>query len=335
MKVKSCFIFLLLIILVNSASAFARYCPEVASDGKPVKEISVDKLIPTQYAMGKIAVEEIKAKYRKGGFVKKIRERFFKKPLPVIVGPAGPKMDGEKAYYLKDNHHMVIPVADEYFSKAISKEEALVCVVIDADLSDSKWDDFVRDLYEGKKFGSRLGYFSPEKRTALSNEDPKTTQFQSLLLSSYEELFSHNLSQLVDVPFRSVIAEVMTIKLGIKGEDFKEYIEFLLAEKIQSILGNSFDPHSETAHLEVFKVMFGESDILRFWKSQIKPNLKSKKRDKIFKIMDDSAEFCRRELSRNASYIVEAEQLEELNYFYDTKENTPASLPEKQKQDLR
>lgn len=309
MKLIHC---LVLFLLSQSLVLAAEYCPNQLN-GQRVLEVSVEHLIPTQYGMGKDVVKKIYDRYHQEGFVKAIRERFARKPLPVILGPT---RAGRNAYYVKDNHHTVIPVQMALDSGLISNRPdsfgitgSLVCIALDERGAQLRWEEFIQSLYQGK-FDAAIGYFRWEDRVTLAVAGSESN-FLPKLSSAYEQMFSHSLSGLEDVPVRSTVADIFTSKkLLISGSWFNEYIEFKLGEKVTF-------PHPSSkaiSTLQVFKSLFGREEVSQYWISELKKDLKDAERSKFQKAFEDGRVFYRKYL-QGGSPFSETEQNELLGKF--------------------
>lgn len=303
--------FAVVFCLAIEFSAYARYCPESTQAKVRIDEIPIYELVPTQYGMGKDTVDDIYARFQQVGFVKAIRDRFSNSPLPVVLGPT---KNGQSAYYVKDNHHIAIPVRFAYENGVISDvpnaagdAETLICVAVDVDAREMSWDDFILSLYLGK-FGVQLGFFKAEERFFESVIDKTSAEFKAKLSSAYESLFSNQLHELENVPVRSLVAKLFTShKLQIRGRWFNEYIEFKLGEKFAD---------ASVTKLQVFKGLFGNTQINEYWQSELKKELSEIDRSQFQKAMEEGILFYNSKLKD--SRLSEDEQLELLNLFLDS-----------------
>lgn len=184
------FIFGLSLICFSFSSFALEDCLVVKTS--PCKT-TLEKLHPTQFALGRISIpdkiEKLEKKYKKG----KLDKYLKKKAIPAILGP-------DMLFYIQDGHHTMAALD---LSKKIPQEEKKTIISELIDKSELSAYDFKKYMIDNQK-------------VFLLNKDYK--------LQTFEEIPA-NFKAMQDNPYRS-FAELVQNAQGFCKAKFN-YLEFL------------------------------------------------------------------------------------------------------------
>jgi len=191
--------------------------------------ISILDLHPTQPAAGVASTDYFrKTKYAKINDLDEYRALIVSEnPLRAVRGPGGD-------IYLTDGHHRALGIfrtAAEKCEIVKSSESIDVCmkkakvrVKIDGDFTKSSWNDFVDALMKDNNL-----YLPPDVREKVSRGEISKQQ----IFKNPGGVLPPTIGKLADDPMRSALGSLFSRqRFSIDGNNFVNYVEFLLAEKI-------------------------------------------------------------------------------------------------------
>lgn len=218
MKLLSAALSLLIFVLFSQAT----FANEIVT-------IAIGDLRPTQPAAGMVSTDYArKNKYGKVKDIDEFRAKIFtENPLRAVRGPGGD-------IYLTDGHHRALGIfrtaAEKCESVKASEsvddcmKSAKVRVRIDGDFSKSSWNDFVDALFKDNNL-----YLPPDVRDKVSRGEISKQQ----IFKNPGGVLPPTLGKLANDPMRSAFGALFSRqRFSIDGNNFVNYVEFFLAEKI-------------------------------------------------------------------------------------------------------
>lgn len=225
-----------------------------------VREFSVVDLRPTQPAAGYAAAEAGQfQKFRLVDNEEKLHARLKQeKPLRVVLGPGG-------AVFLTDGHHRALGIFRA--SMAICEtsrpgDQTNACMAgvrvrvrVDGDYSEMSWSNFLEILVKENNI-----YLPREIREKLDSGKLSA----EMLFKQPGGLLPPNIGKLANDPMRSAIGTLFYHQ-GISGDLFINYIEFMLAERVDSKV--KVEPGFESdigVQMRLTKEIFGNPSMVKY-----------------------------------------------------------------------
>ena len=224
--------------------------------------ISILDLHPTQPAAGVASTDYFrKTKYAKINDLDEYRALIVSEnPLRAVRGPGG-------EIYLTDGHHRALGIfrtSAEKCASAKSSEGVEACmkrakirVKIEGDFSKRSWNDFVDTLLKDNNM-----YLPPEVREKVSRGEITREQ----IFKNPGGVLPPIIGKLANDPMRSALGALFSRqKFSIDGNNFVNYLEFLLAEKIaDKVKVEAGSEFTSEVQISLAGAIFYNPDVLKY-----------------------------------------------------------------------
>ncbi|HUP56881.1 MAG TPA: ParB/Srx family N-terminal domain-containing protein [Bdellovibrionota bacterium] len=230
---------LLLALVMGLASpstglAAAGLAQQAAAIGATIERqrlwVPIDLVRPTQTHIGRenvqVSGDDMVKEAGSRPMDEYLRKRFASNPLPAVRGPDG-------KFYLTDGHHRATAIEEIYRDLVPGKQAEIHILVI---------RDFKAEGADARTFASWMlaenkAYIAPEVRERARRETGMQEPTPEVL---FERYIPKTFRALADSPMRSAVGNVLhgydqrakAKKVPFKTEQLKEYIEFLIGEKL-------------------------------------------------------------------------------------------------------
>ena len=220
-----------------------------------IVEVSVLDIHPTQPAAGYAASAATQfLKFKNVRDETSLRERIIQeKPLRGVRGPGGD-------IYLTDGHHRAlgmyrtsVAICESIRTEADSCARSIkVRVEIDVDFSSRTWDEFSDALLKDNNM-----YLPPAIREKLASGSLARENI-------FRDVLPRSLAKLADDPMRSAIGTLFHHQ-GINGNNFANYLEFLVAEKLNDKIVVQVGQEADIGvQIRLLRAIFGNQELVRY-----------------------------------------------------------------------
>lgn len=229
-------------ISILSQTYAAKYCKDIQNKREQKCLISIDKVHPTQFALGMVSIKKKVNKIEKRFKKKQLHDKIIEKVIPVVIGP-------DQKYYILDGHHSSYAL----LKAEIPHNKKVLHVSITKDCSTCSDNEFKRTMTQ-----DGFSYlYCPEFIKREFYELPKT------------------LSDLGDNPYRS-LSWVLREK-GCYNKVNVNYLEFIWAKILKTELELRDMGIKSSKKSEIKKVETLACDIVKSLKYKSYPGHLSKK----------------------------------------------------------